>query len=73
MLTKIVCPNCKTAGTFSLSDPYFDGPYKCWKCKSLLRLQMDHGAVKSVVAMSEDELKQYEAAQAIKNKFRRPT
>jgi hypothetical protein len=34
---------------------------------------MDHGTVKNLAPMSEDELKQYEAAQAIKNKFRRPT
>ena len=70
MLTKIVCPTCKTEGTFSISDPHFDGPYKCWKCKALLRLSMDHGVVKSVVPMAEEELKQYEEAQALKNKFR---
>jgi hypothetical protein len=72
MLTKIVCPNCKTEGTFSLSDPFFDGPYKCWKCKALLRLTMDHGVVKNLQPMSAEELKLFEEAQAIKNKFRRP-
>jgi len=66
-------PQLQNRGTFSLSDPYFDGPYKCWKCKALLRLTMDHGSVKNLVAMTDEELKQYEAAQAMKNKFRRPS
>jgi hypothetical protein len=71
MLTKIVCPTCKTEGTFSLSDPFFDGPYKCWKCRALLRLTMDHGTVKGVIPMTEEEMKQFEEAQAVKNKFRK--
>ena len=72
MLTKIKCPKCNIEGTFSIADPVFDGPYKCWKCKELFHIRMEKGILKSIEAMSGEELAQFEQAQAIRNKFRRP-
>lgn len=72
MLTKIKCPKCNIEGTFSLVDPVFDGPYKCWKCKELFHIRMEHGALKSIEPMSGDELARFEQAQALRNKFRKP-
>jgi phage FluMu protein Com len=72
MLTKIKCPKCNTDGTFSIADPIFDGPYKCWKCKALFHIRMEHGALKDIQPMSGDELAQFEQVEALKNKFRRP-
>jgi phage FluMu protein Com len=72
MLTKIKCPKCNTEGTFSIADPIFDGPYKCWKCKEMFHIRMEHGALKNIVPMSADELSKFEQVEAIKNKFKRP-
>ena len=71
MLTKIKCPKCNTDGTFSLSDPIFDGPYKCWKCRELFHVRIEHNVLKSCEPMSGDELEQFQQAEALKNKFRR--
>ena len=72
MLTKIKCPKCNTEGTFSLSDPIFDGPYKCWKCKELFSIRMEHGVLKNIEPMSGEDLAKFEEIQKIKDKFRRP-
>ena len=71
MLTTITCPSCKTDGKLSLVDPHFDGPYKCWKCKEVFRLRMDHGTVEDLSPMTAEEQQQFEQAQALRNKFRR--
>jgi hypothetical protein len=47
MLTKIKCPKCNTEGTFSLSDALYEGPYRCWKCKELFKIRMEHNVLKS--------------------------
>jgi hypothetical protein len=71
MLNKIKCPKCNTEGTFSVSDPVFDGPYKCWKCKEVFRLRMEHGQVTTIEAMSQEQMEQFMQVEALKNKFRR--
>lgn len=72
MLTKIKCPKCNTEGTFSISDPVYEGPYKCWKCHELFKIRMEHNALKFMEAMAPEELAKFEQVQALKNKFRRP-
>ena len=71
MLTKIKCPKCNIEGTFSLSDPVFDGPYKCWKCKELFHVRIERNVLKSCEPMEGEELAKFEQIQAIKNKFRK--
>jgi DNA-directed RNA polymerase subunit RPC12/RpoP len=72
MLTKIKCPKCNTEGTFSIADPVYEGPYKCWKCRELFKIRMEHNVLKFVEPMSGDELAKFEQVQTLKNKFKRP-
>ena len=60
MLTKIKCPKCNTEGTFSISDPVYDGPYRCWKCRELLKIRMEHGSLISVQQMDPQEMAKLE-------------
>jgi len=69
MLTKIKCPKCNTEGTFSISDPVYDGPYRCWKCRELLKIRMEHGSLISVQQMDPQEMAKREEIRAIKEKF----
>lgn len=71
MLTKIQCPKCNAEGSFSLSDPVYEGPYRCWKCRELLKIKIERGVLKYCEASSAEELAQFEEIQALKNKYRR--
>ena len=70
MLTKIKCPKCNTEGTFSLSDPIYEGPYRCWKCRELFKIRMEHNVLKSCEPIDPNEMAKLEEIQAMKNKFR---
>jgi hypothetical protein len=71
MLTKIKCPKCNTEGTFTLSDPFYEGPYKCWKCRELFKIVMDHNVLKSCEPMDPNEQAKMAEIEAMKNRFRR--
>jgi hypothetical protein len=71
MLTKIKCPKCNTEGTFSLSDAFYEGPYRCWKCKALLKIRMEHNVLKSCEPISAEEMVKLEEIQSMRDKFRR--
>lgn len=71
MLTKIICPKCKTEGTFSLSDPLYEGPYRCWKCKEFFKIRMENNVLKYCEPIDPEEMAKLEELQAMRNKFRR--
>jgi len=70
MLTKITCAKCNSENTFSLSDPMYNGPFKCYKCHTIYKIQMDHGTLKSCEPLDGQELAKMEEIQAMKDKFR---
>jgi hypothetical protein len=69
MLTKIKCPKCNTEGTFSLSDAVYDGPYKCWKCREILKIRMENGVLISCTAIDPQEAAKLEEIRLMKEKF----
>jgi phage FluMu protein Com len=69
MLTKIKCPKCNTEGTFSISDAVYDGPYKCWKCRELLKIRMENGQLISVMPLDANEAAKLEEIRMMKEKF----
>ena len=71
MLTKIKCPKCGTDGTFSINDPVYDGPYKCWSCREMFRVRIENKVVKSIAPLSLDELAKFQEIEALRNKFKR--
>ena len=71
MLVKITCPKCNTDGSFSLADPSYDGPYKCWKCRELFLIKMSKTKLESIESITEEEFNQQQEIQRMKNKFRK--
>jgi hypothetical protein len=71
MLTTITCPKCNTDGKFSLADPVYDGPYKCWKCQAMFRVRIENKVLKVCQPMAPDELAKFEEIQALRSKFKR--
>ncbi len=71
MLTKIKCSKCNAENTFSLSDPMYEGPFKCYKCHAVYKIRMEHNVLRSCGPMDPNELAKIEEQEALRNKFRR--
>ena len=71
MILKIRCPRCQTEGSFSLADPIYEGPYRCWKCKDLFTIRIENNALKSCEPLSQEEFDKKQQIDALKGKFRR--
>jgi len=75
MLFKIKCPRCDTDGSFSLADPVYEGPYKCWKCRELFNIKIENNELKSCEPITEEEFNRQQQTQqeieALRAKFRK--
>ena len=70
MLAKIRCPECDTEGSFSLVEPTYHGPYRCWKCRALYTITMENNELKAWESLSEEEFQKQQEAEALKNRFK---
>ncbi len=71
MLMRIQCPSCQTEGAFSLADPSYEGPYRCWKCRALFAVRITGTNLESCQPITEEEFQQQLQAQALQRRFRR--
>jgi len=71
MIVKIKCPKCETEGSLSLSDPSYQGPYRCWKCRELFTITMENNELKSCEPLSQEEFEKQQEVEALKAKFKR--
>jgi len=71
MILKIKCPECNTEGGFSLADPSYEGPYRCWKCKGLFTMKIEDNQLKSCEPLSQEEFDRQQEMEAMKSKFKR--
>ena len=71
MILKIRCPECDTEGSFSLADPSYEGPYRCWKCKGLFTMKIEGSELKSCEPLSQEEFDKQQEVEALKGKFKR--
>jgi len=75
MLFNIKCPKCDTDGSFSLVDPVYEGPYKCWKCRELFNIRVENNELKSCEPITEEEFDRQQQTQqeieALRAKFRK--
>jgi hypothetical protein len=55
-------------GQFSVDGGNFNGPYRCWKCRTLYTLDMVNSAVVSLTPLSEAEFKEIKAKQDAQKK-----
>jgi len=79
----IKCPSCGTAGSQSLLEPDYQGPYRCWKCRQLFFIRIEDNQVKSFEPITEERLKELQEEhrqeeeqrrqiEELKDRFRRP-
>lgn len=78
MILKIKCTECGTEGNLSLTDPVYQGPYRCWKCRALFTIRIENNELKACEPLTEAELQRHEAEakrqqeiDALKAKFKR--
>jgi len=70
MLVNITCPKCNTSGGFSITDAYYIGPYKCWKCRAILKINLENNRLVSCEAMDAAEQARFDAEQEAKKRAR---
>lgn len=71
MMIKITCPQCGVDGSISLLEPNYQGPYKCWKCRTLFSLQLEDNKLKSCEPISEEEFERLQQFHSLKTKFKK--
>ena len=75
----IKCPKCGADSKLSLLKSSYEGPHKCWKCRELFTMKIEHNEVRSLEPLSQEEFdrrkqesdKQKEL-EALKARFNRP-
>jgi len=71
MMMSIICPACGAEKKMSLLEPNFEGPFKCWKCRKLYLVNIEHGKVMECKPLTEEEFDEQLQIIALKNKFRK--
>ncbi len=69
-MTDIKCPKCGTIGKFSLAQPVFQGPYKCWKCRELFNIRIENNVLKSCEPLSQEDFAKLQELEKMRAKFR---
>jgi len=55
----IQCPSCGVSANFSLAEPVYQGPFRCWKCKGVFIVTIENEELKSFELITEEELEKY--------------
>jgi len=71
MMITIKCPSCGTAGSQSLLEPTYQGPYRCWKCRELFSIRIENNEVKSFEPITEERLQELQEQHQQEEKQRR--
>jgi hypothetical protein len=62
-MIEIECPDCQTIGKLSLVQPLFEGPYRCWKCRSLFTIVIANKKLQSCKPLSEEDFTKWQEEQ----------
>ncbi len=71
MMVKIKCLKCDTEGSFSLADPSYEGPYKCWKCRQYFTIKIEDNELKSCEPITEEEFNRQQEIETLRGKFKK--
>ena len=71
MMVKIECPKCETDGSFSLVDPVYEGPYKCWKCRQYFTIKIENNELKLCEPITEEEFNRQQEIETLRAKFKK--
>ena len=69
MLVKIKCTRCGSEGALSLSDPSYEGPYRCWKCRELFTIRLEGNELKSCEPLSEADFEKQQEIHNLRSRF----
>ena len=69
MIAKIGCPKCGTEGSFSLADLSYEGPYRCWKCRSLFTILIANKRLQSMEPLSEEDFAKWQKEREAQKKM----
>ena len=67
-MIEIKCPNCDVIGKMSLAQMIYEGPYRCWKCRSLFTIVIANNKLQSCQPLSEEEFEAWQALQKSSNR-----
>ena len=67
----IKCPKCGNENTLYLTDPIFQGPFRCWKCKGTFSINIANDKLKSCKPISQQEFDHQVKMEALKSKLKR--
>ena len=68
MQITVKCPSCNTDSSFFVAKKIFQGPFRCWKCKSLFNLKVQDGDIKLLEPLSQEDFDKQKAAHEAKRK-----
>ncbi|MFH1647908.1 MAG: hypothetical protein ABID71_09565 [Chloroflexota bacterium] len=68
-MIEITCPGCGTIGKMSLVQDLFQGPWRCWKCRSLFTILIANKKLRSCEPLSEEDFKRWQEEQEILKKL----
>ena len=65
----ITCPKCNAESRFSLMDRSFEGPFKCYKCHSFMKLKVIGETIMSNELITDEESQKLQDMKAMKDKL----
>ncbi len=68
MFAQVVCKSCGAMGQFSVLEGNYEGPYKCFKCKALYKVEITGGKIITQEPMAESELEEIKARKEAEKK-----
>lgn len=57
-MVKIKCTKCNSEGSISLTDPSYNGPFRCWKCRAVYMIKLTNNQLISCEPMTELEFEE---------------
>jgi len=58
----VECPECGVKGSISLCQPVYEGPYRCWKCRSLFTVKIENNELRFCTSLSQEEFEKWQQA-----------
>ena len=73
MQISVKCPACNSDSSFFVVKTVFQGPFKCWKCKSLFTLKAKNGDIELLEPLTQEDFDKQKAAKEAKKKAKQKT
>jgi transposase-like protein len=71
MQITIKCPSCNSDSSFFVMKDAFQGPFRCWNCKSLYTVKVRRGELEQCDPLSQEDFEKQKADREAKRKAAR--